>query len=85
MNMKTTTIQKWGNSYAVRLPKSTLRRLNLKAGHAVEIREMAHGRAFSITPVQTDTVSFDELVTRITKENLHALVDFGEGVGKEIW
>lgn len=83
--MKTTTIQKWGNSYAVRLPKSALRRLNLKAGHSVEIRETAHGRAFSITPVQKKTVSFDDLVTRITKENRHAPVDFGEGVGKEIW
>ena len=85
MNTKMTTIQKWGNSYAVRLPKSTLRRLNLKAGHAVEIRETAHGRAFSITPVQRKSVSFNELVTRITKENRHTPVDFGEGVGKEIW
>ena len=85
MNTKMTTIQKWGNSYAVRLPKSTLRRLNLKAGHAVEIRETAHGRAFSITPVQTEAVSFDKLVSRITKENRHAHIDFGESVGKEIW
>lgn len=69
----------------MRLPKSTLRRLHLKAGHTVEIRETAHGRAFSIIPVRTTPVSFEELVNRITKENLHALVDFGNAIGKEIW
>jgi len=83
--MKTTTIQKWGNSYAVRLPKSTLQRLNLKAGHSVEIRETDHGRAFSIIPAQTKIASMEKLLTRITKENRHALADFGNAVGKEVW
>ncbi len=83
--MKITAIQKWGNSYAVRIPKTTVRKLNLKAGHTVEIREMDHGRAFSITPVPTDTDSFDELVERITKENTHGPTDWGKAMGKEVW
>lgn len=83
--MKTTTIQKWGNSYAVRLPKSTLQRLNLKAGNSVEIRETARGRAFSIIPVRTDTASLEELIARITKDNRPALIDFGEAMGREVW
>ncbi len=83
--MKTTTIRKWGNSYAVRLPKSTLQKLHLKAGHSVEIRETARGGSFSIIPVRTKAASLDELITRITKENRHTSTDFGEPVGKEIW
>lgn len=35
----TTTIQKWGNSLAVRIPKETARRLALKEGSGVVVRE----------------------------------------------
>lgn len=31
------------------------------------------------------TLSLDELVSRITPENLHAETDCGEPVGKEVW
>lgn len=35
----TTTIQKWGNSLAVRIPKELVRRLALREGSGVIIRE----------------------------------------------
>lgn len=34
-----TTIQKWGNSYAVRLPKPLVDRLGLRAGSRVVLKE----------------------------------------------
>ena len=82
--MHTTTIQKWGNSYAVRLPKVAVRKLRLQAGHAVEIRE-AQGRTLSIIPAQTPTPSFADMITRITKKNQHKATEWGGGVGKEVW
>ena len=36
----TTKIKKWGNSLAVRLPKEMIRRLALKEGSAVFVREV---------------------------------------------
>lgn len=32
-----------------------------------------------------ETATLEELVARITNENIHAPVDLGEGVGKEVW
>lgn len=32
-----------------------------------------------------ETATLDQLVALITNENIHAPVDFGEGVGKEVW
>lgn len=81
----TTTIQKWGNSYAVRLPKEALRKLNLQAGHQVEIRESTHGKTLSIIPVQKREASLAEMVARITKKNQHGATDWGGAVGGEVW
>ena len=83
--MSTTTIQKWGNSYAVRLPKATMRRFNLQAGHSVEIRETPQNRAFSIIPVHNRVMSLSEMVACITKKNSHSSADWGSAIGKEVW
>ncbi|MBI2409907.1 AbrB/MazE/SpoVT family DNA-binding domain-containing protein [Candidatus Kaiserbacteria bacterium] len=83
----TTTIQKWGNSYAVRLPKTAVRKLNLRAGQSVEIREAAHGNApfLSIIPTRHRVPPLSEMLARITKKNRHSVTDWGEAVGQEIW
>lgn len=78
----TRKIQKWGNSYAVRLPKATVERLGLLEGTEVDIREEVTG--ISITPI-TKPETLDELVARITPETLHESVDWGEPVGREAW
>jgi antitoxin MazE len=83
--MNTTTIQKWGNSYAVRLPKITVRKLNLQAGHPVEIREAARGQTLYIVPIRCRAVSLSEMVALITKKNSHGSVDWSGAVGKEVW
>jgi antitoxin MazE len=83
--MTTTTIEKWGNSYAVRLPKAMMRKLNLESGHSVEIREAAHGRTFSITPVQHRRASLKEMLSRITNKNRHGAVEWGKPRGLEVW
>lgn len=83
--MTTTTIQKWGNSYAVRLPKEAMRKLNLLAGHEVEIHEIDHNRALSVVPVREHFTSLAEMLSRITKKNRHQALDWGSAVGREVW
>ena len=83
--MNTTTIQKWGNSYAVRLPKTITQKLNLRAGNSVEIREVAHDGTISIIPVRQQATSLAGMVARITKKNQHKAADWGDAVGKEVW
>lgn len=81
----TTTIQKWGNSYAVRLPKTAVRKLNLRAGHSVEIREAVNGQTLSIVPVKLHKQTLAKILSRVTDENRHGEVDWGSAVGNEIW
>jgi len=83
--MNTTTIQKWGNSYAVRLPKNSLRKLNLSAGSSVEIREAIRGETLSIVPVRHRAASLTEMAARITKKNSHHAADWGRAKGREVW
>ena len=83
--MNTTTIQKWGNSYAVRLPKTVMRNLNLQAGNSVEIREANQGRTLSIIPVKLHTRTLTEMLSRITNKNRHGEIDWGDAVGNEVW
>ncbi len=83
--MNTTTIRKWGNSYAVRLPKGTMNKLNLYEGQLVRLEEIRNGEAISLIPARKDNPSIKEMVSRITKKNQHTECAWGESVGKEIW
>jgi antitoxin MazE len=83
--MTTTTIQKWGNSYAVRIPKKAINKLNLRAGNTVTIHESAHNGTLSIVPVKLHKHTLAEMLSRITDENRHGVTDWGDAVGKEVW
>ena len=83
--MNTTTIQKWGNSYAVRLPKKAMNNLNLHAGNTVEIHESVHNGTLSIVPIKVHKHTLAEMLSRITDENRHGEVDWGDAVGNEVW
>jgi len=83
--MKTTTIQKWGNSYAVRIPHLSVQKLNLKAGRHVRIIEGAGGSELRIVPLSEKSATLRELVLQITKKNRHTAVAWGIPVGKEVW
>lgn len=78
-----TQIQKWGNSLAVRIPKSFAAESRIKAGSEVEL-SVSKGRLI-VAPVAKPSYTLQELVAGITKHNLHSEVDFGSPVGKEIW
>lgn len=73
------TISRWGNSLAVRLPRDTLEKAGLVEGDVLEIS--ADGAV--ITLARHDVpVTLDELIGRITPENLHSAL-FDTPVGAE--
>lgn len=80
----TTTIQKWGNSCAVRLPQEILRKLDLRAGHEVEIRDTGRG-TLAIIRAPRRATPLRDLLSRITKGNRHAAADWSAAVGREVW
>lgn len=79
----TTTIQKWGNSLAVRLPRETVRRLRVQEGTRVDVE--ASQRQIVIRPTPKAKPSLKEMVAAITPENRHGKTDWGRAVGKELW
>jgi antitoxin MazE len=76
------TVKKWGNSAAVRIPASVMQASNLVLDEIVDVREEA-GRII-IVPVR-QVYELDDLLNGITSKNQHAAVDFGPPSGKEIW
>lgn len=70
----TTKIRKWGNSYAVRIPKERVRELGMRDGSTVEIK---------LKPVPKK-YTLDELVAQMNPKNRHPLIDWGPDVGNEI-
>lgn len=78
-----TRIQRWGNSLAVRIPKSFATETALGDGSEVDLT-LEDGRLV-ITPLAESPYSLEELLAGITPENLHAAIDFGSSVGAEAW
>ena len=76
-----TTIRKWGNSPALRLPASVLKDAALQLEQKVTL-VVRRGRIV-IEPVKTVEYDLNELVAGINSQNAHDEVSFGAPVGKE--
>ncbi|MBM9548918.1 AbrB/MazE/SpoVT family DNA-binding domain-containing protein [Leptospira sp. 201903074] len=75
------TIQKWGNSLGIRIPKLFAKQLELNDGSQVEV--IQEGNRIIIYPYIKETL--DQKLKKITKKNLHNEVDSGDTVGNEFW
>ena len=81
-----TTIQRWGNSQAVRIPKSILEALFLKEDDPVEI--INHNDAIVIKRAERKRrakVSLEERFANYTGDYKCTEYDWGKPVGKEVW
>ncbi len=78
-----TRIQKWGNSLALRIPKSFATEVGLQRETSVEV-SLADGKLV-ITPVTKPKLTLKQLLAKVTKENLHNEVDTSPAIGNETW
>ena len=76
-------VQKWGNSLALRIPKSFAVEAGLRADGAVEL-SLVEG-ALVVQPVAPQPPTLDELLRGITDNNMPGEWDTGPAVGKEAW
>ena len=74
-------IKKWGNSASVRIPSNVLKAAKIQIDDPVDIRE-ERGRIV-VAPLRPASYDLDDLLKKITPDNLHGEVDFGKPVGKE--
>ena len=78
-----TKIQKWGNSLALRIPKSFAVDASIEAGSPIDLH-FVEGKIV-LVPVQQKVYKLDDLLSEVTEENKHDATDFGEPQGKEQW
>ncbi len=78
-----TRIQKWGNSLALRIPKSFAAEAGLAQDVSVEL-SLVEGKLV-VTSVVKPAWTLEGLLAQVTKNNLHQEVDTGPRMGKEVW
>ncbi len=78
-----TRVQRWGNSLALRIPKSFAVEAGLHAEATVDL-SLVDGRLV-VRPVKPQPLRLKDLLRGITDENLPGEWDTGAAVGKEVW
>ncbi len=78
-----TTVQRWGNSLAVRIPRSFAAELGLGQGAAVELRLVDGG--LLVKPAAPSPPTLDELLEGVTEDNLPGEVHFGPAWDTDVW
>ena len=73
-------IQKWGNSLALRIPKSFAVETNISQNSMVELT-VENGQ-INLKPIETEP-TLEEMLEGVTTENLHTEIDFGKAEGAE--
>ena len=76
-------VQKWGNSLAVRIPKPLAEDAEVREGTVLNLA-VSEGKVVA-TPVKKRKSSLKQMLAKVIRKNLHAEVDFGASVGREIW
>ena len=70
-----TKVQKWGNSLALRIPKSFADEVGLHGGAAVDLSLV--GGKLVISTVEQQRYALNELLADVTEDNLHSEQDSG--------
>ncbi len=78
-----TRIRKWGNSLALRIPKSFAADTLLEADSEVQL-SLVEGKLV-IAPVDHTEPFLAELLRGVTEDNRHAEIDTGAPSGNEVW
>ncbi len=76
-------IQKWGNSLAVRIPKSFAVQTEIEQNSFVDL-SIIEGNIIVKPEKRKPKYTLEELLEGVTEENLHGEIDFGKIVGKEM-
>lgn len=76
------TVAKWGNSLAIRIPKNIADKMNLKEGTAISIDVTDDN--IVIAPKKTK-YTLEKLLAGAKSEDFDGEYDWGEPVGEEVW
>jgi antitoxin MazE len=75
------TIQKWGNSLALRIPSAVARQIQVEEGDAVHLE--VGGNALTVRPARP-RYRLADLLRKVTPQNRHPETDWGRAQGREV-
>lgn len=78
-----THVRKWGNSLALRLPKRFAEEAGI--GNETLVELTVRDGTIVVTPEAEPDYTLEELLARVTPENVHREVYTGGAVGDETW
>lgn len=78
-----TKVQKWGNSLALRIPKSFALDARLENDSVVDVSLVDN--QIIIKPVAAPVWTLEQLLAGVNDNNLHHETDTGNAAGNEIW
>ena len=78
-----TRIGKWGNSLALRIPQSVAASMGITLNAAVELTP--RGEQLVVSVLNRSPAELDDLLSRVTEDNLHGEVETGPSLGGEAW
>jgi antitoxin MazE len=76
-------VQKWGNSLALRIPKSFADEIGLGQNSSIQL--MIKEGALVVTPERETKWRLEELLEKVTKDNIHREWESGSAQGDEVW
>ncbi len=76
-------VQKWGNSLAVRIPKSLA--LESQLGQNTLVEMSLEAGKIVLVPLPQPQITLEHLLEGVTPGNLHRETETGEAVGREVW
>jgi antitoxin MazE len=77
-----TKIQKWGNSLAIRVPKTYADALGLKEGADVKLKIVKD--KLIVSRKKKQEIKLNELLSKVTDKNLHKEIVFQKPALKEV-
>ncbi|QNT79255.1 AbrB/MazE/SpoVT family DNA-binding domain-containing protein [Entomobacter blattae] len=78
-----TSIKKWGNSTAIRIPSALIKESGMKIDQAVDVQ--VKDDTIIIKPIKKQKYALDSLLSGITEDNRHNEVESFGPVGNEEW
>ena len=76
-------IETCGDSLVIMIPAELARECEFAKGREVELRAVKG--ELRVVAIAQPHPKLEELVSKITPENRHELVDWGPPVGREVW
>jgi antitoxin MazE len=78
-----TRVQKWGNSLALRIPKSFADEIGVRQNSSIEL--MVKDGELVVTPEREPKWRLEELLEKVTEDNIHHEWETGPAEGDETW